>query len=234
MRKLHIVHHMERIKFIFQEKIGAVWKFSIMYILCECLKLLMIWPSGMHDAADPSRGCGGEVWCTREGATNHLAPAHSYNLHARQGEHSEIVPNVLFNESYCIKTFLPIVQCPPMAPVALEKLQPARGSRVWCSWGERSSSSTLFAEECDARSPLRRDAVTRDARCRDARRRDNSPSVENGWSALPVRLLGVRNYVNFILLTKWEVSKKFFLYCAWFFYLLIVAGDQRKGVKGRK
>ena len=74
----------------------------------------------------------------------------------------------------------------------------------------------------------------RDARCRDARRRDNSPSVENGWSALPVRLLGVRNYVNFILLTKWEVSKKFFLYCAWFFYLLIVAGDQRKGVKGRK
>jgi len=25
---------------------------------------------------------------------------------------------------------------------------------------------------------------------------------ENGWSALPVRLLGVRNYVNFILLTK--------------------------------
>ena len=33
------------------------------------------------------------------------------------------------------------VQCPPMAPVALEKLEPARGSRAWCSWGERSSGA---------------------------------------------------------------------------------------------
>ena len=33
---------------------------------------------------------------------------------------------------------------------------------------QRSSSETLFAEECDARSPLRRDAVTLDAETRDA------------------------------------------------------------------
>ena len=145
--------------------------------------------------------------------------------------------NMYINRYLLKGCFLPIVQCPPMAPVALEKLEPARGSRVWCSWGERSSGAV--PPHCLRKNvtPGLRCVVTpwrRDARCRDARRRDNSPSVENGWSALPVRLLGVRNYVNFILLTKWEVSKKFFLYCAWFFYLLIVAGDQRKGVKGRK
>ena len=76
--------------------------------------------------------------------------------------------NMYINRYLLKSCFLPIVQCPPMAPVALEKLEPARGSRVWCSWGERSSSSTLFAEECDARSPLRRDAVTLDAETRDA------------------------------------------------------------------
>ena len=143
-----------------------------------------MWPSGMHDAADPPRGCG-EVWCTREGATNHLAHAHPYNLHARQGwsfwncnkypfqwlilnwniiwenmkqwyqwqRHFTCLQRILiwsfsrkmkicYINRYLLKgCFLPIVQCPPMAPVALEKLEPARGSRVWCSWGERSSGA---------------------------------------------------------------------------------------------
>ena len=41
--------------------------------------------------------------------------------------------NMYINRYLLKGGFLPIVQCPPMAPVALEKLEPARGSRVWCS-----------------------------------------------------------------------------------------------------
>lgn len=148
------------------------------------------------------------------------APPTTWHMHTHticmpdRGDHSEIVTNILFNDSYWIGTLFEKIwnndingnaisracrgysydrsagkwkyvhkqifakglfssHCPMSTHGAGRLGETGAGTREPClvqlgRAEQRSSSETLFAEECDARSPLRRDAVTLDAETRDA------------------------------------------------------------------